>query len=598
MPVGARPFLLTSSDTPWWLRGIGHLAERALGLQRLQQVHDAIEQQVGPGHTDPGPWLEAAMNWLGLDLDLPEGDLERIPASGACIVAAEHPTGAMEGILMLALLRRRRPDVKLLANQFLARIPALQDLVIPIDVFTNGSQQNGRAMRQTFRHLANGGVLLVFPAGEVAGRALLRKGKAKERPWQPTVAGLQRRTGAPVVPVHVSADNPAWFHAAGALHARLRTATLGHALLAQVGRAVGVRVGHAIRADQTARFAEDDRARCDYLRLRTEILARRRDLRPPTRTQVQAHTDVAARGCVDALASEIAALPVAAKLLTGNGMDVFCVRASEAPQVLAEIGRLREVTFRNVGEGSGNAHDLDRFDASYRHLFVWDPAAREIVGAYRLGLTDELLAAGGPAAIYTSEFYDYDARLWERLSPALELGRSFVQPRYQKSFAPLLLLWRGIGTFVAQNPRYRQLFGTVSISADHHATSVRLMVDHLRQHCLHEELAGHVRSRAPFAPAAAHDTLRWEPQQIADLQDVSAMVRELEVGRAGVPVLMEQYLKLGAKLLGVNVDPAFHTVDALVVVDLMAAPNHLLLRYLGPAGVATLQAAHATVASA
>lgn len=598
MANAVRPFSLTSSDAAWWRRSFTALAERALGLTALQRDADAIAARLGDAHAQAGPWLAEAMRWLALDLDLPANDPERIPATGATILAAEHPTGAMEGILLLALLRQRRTDVKVLANRFLARIPALADLVLPVDVFASDSPHNPRALREAVQHLERGGALLLFPAGAVATRRLLSRGAATEAPWPSTLGFLQRRSAASVVPVHVGAANPAWFHAAGAVHAHLRTAMLAHALLAQRGRRVAVRIGHAIRAEQTARFADDDRARSEYLRLRTELLARRCDARPALAHQAtQAVTrPVAARGDVAALAAEIAALPANAKLLNGNGLDVYCVHAADAPHVLDEIGRLRELTFRAVGEGSGQPRDLDRFDPSYRHLFVWDPVAQEIVGAYRLGLTDERLAAGGPRALYTSEFYDYAAPFWERLSPAIELGRSFVQPRYQKGFAPLLMLWRGIGAFVAAHPRYRHLFGTVSISADHHATSVQLMVDHLRSHCRHAELAPFVTSRAPFVDAPRET--RWQPQQIADLQDVSAMVRELEVGRTGVPILMEQYLKLGARLLGVNVDPAFHTVDALVVVDLLAAPAHLLQRYLGAAGTATLQRHHCATAAA
>ncbi len=585
MQARMQPFSLLASGSSWWRRGAARLLERASGLTQLGVVHELLAQQLGLEQRDPVRWLLAANAWLGVKLDLPAGDLDRVPVRGGGIVVAEHPTGAMEGVLLLALLLRRRPDVKVLANRWLQRLPALVDLVLPIDVYGNG---NAAAVRAALRHLRQGGLLLAFPAGEVAHRGLLRR-HAIDAPWQAALAGLQRRAEVPVVPVHVAASNPLWFHLAGVVHRHLRTALLPRALLAQRDRRVAVRIGHAVPPGQLARFADDDRARCDYLRLRTEILARREGERMPAIARNATEAPVAPRGSVDAIAAEITRLPAAALLVAGNGMQVFCARAVEIPAVLEEIGRLRECTFRAVGEGSGQQRDLDGFDASYRHLFVWDPAAREIVGSYRLGLSDELLADHGASGLYTSGIYDFAPEFWRRVSPALELGRAFVQARYQKGYAPLLLLWRGIGAFVVRHQRYRLLFGTVSISADHHATSVRLMVDHLQSHCLATELAPFVRSRRPWRAARGErHGVRWQPQQIAQLQDVSAMVRELEVGRLGVPVLLEQYLKLGARLLGVNVDPDFHTIDALVVVDLVRAPKHLLQRYLGEPGASAL----------
>lgn len=382
------------------------------------------------------------------------------------------------------------------------------------------------------------------------------------------LAALQQRVGVEVVPVHLGCAD--------------RRIERGGEL---------ARIGHPIAPARLARFGADLDARSDYLRLRTEIQSRRTGERGPALVRSRVAAPLAERAPAERPAAEIASLPADSLLVTGNGMQVFCCEAPQIPQLLAEIGRLRELTFRAVGEGSGLARDLDRHDADYRHLFVWDPAAREVVGAYRLGCTDELLARGGPAALYTSTFYDFDPEFWRAASPALELGRSFVQPSYQRGFAPLLLLWRGIGAFTARQPRYHRLFGTVSISADHHATSVQLMLDHLTTHCLSVELSPLVRSRRPWrghTPAMRS----WQPQQIAELHDVSAMVRELEVGRNGVPILMEQYLKLGARLLGSNVDPDFHTVDALVLVDLLAAPANLQVRYLGADGAATLRRHH------
>ncbi|MFO1030969.1 MAG: GNAT family N-acyltransferase [Planctomycetota bacterium] len=593
MQNGTPALALVDRNAPAWQRWCAGLVERLTGLRTLDEVARNLDRRLGAPTTRPTAkaWLGAARDWLRLDLDLPDGDLERVPQQGPVLVAAEHPTGAMEGVVLLSLLLRRRPDVKVLGNRWLARLPALADLVIPVDVF---GEANPSALRAAVRHLRAGGLLLGFPAGEVARGRWFRR-RPREGRWQKAFAGLQRLTDAPVVPVHVGARSGKWLERLAAVHPLLRTLLLPRTLLDQQQRPVALRVGHTIAPSQLERFpATADQERADYLRLRTEILARRvAGDALPALPKVSPQEPIAPRGDVDALAAEIGALPAASHLLTSNGLQVVCARASAIPHTLAELGRLREWTFRAAGEGSGKARDLDRFDADYHHLFVWDPAAREIVGSYRLGPTDELRAAGGDAAVYSSGFHTFAPEFWHRVGPALELGRSFVQPAYQRQFAPLLLLWRGIGAFVARNPRYRHLFGLVSIAADHHATSVRLMVDHLRSHCRADELAPFVRTARPWrAGFFERRSLTWRPEQIAALPDVSAMVRELETNRAGVPILLEQYLKLGARLLGVNVDPDFHTIDALVVIDLLRTPPHLLGRYLGDAGRASLQAHH------
>jgi putative hemolysin len=584
-------FMTLGGALPPVLRPLAPIADRFLGLRALARVQRAIT--VADRGMGADAYLRGCLQWLELDVDLPAGDLDRVPATGPLLVVANHPTGAMEGILLLALLRARRGDVKVLANQWLHALPPLRELLLTVDVF--GARGSGsRAMRAAAAHLRTG-CLLLFPAGRVAEPRPGRRA-AVEAPWLSGTGALQRLTGAPVLPVHVAARERTWLRVAGALHPHVRTLLLPRALAGQRRNRIGLRFGRPIGAAELARFGDDDRARSDYLRLRSGILERRLHPAPALASPAGAQggpVPVAAPVPAERLEADLAALPPDAELLRSAGMRVLVGTAPQLPNVLPELGRLRELTFRGVGEGSGSDRDLDAFDRDYRHLFVWDETARAIVGAYRMGLTDELLPKGGPRALYTAGFYEYGGPFLRAMTPAIELGRSFVQPAYQKGYLPLLLLWRGIGAFLVRERRYRMLFGTVSISADHHATSVRLMVDHLETHCRDERLAAHVTPRRPWrSPRSERHGPRWKQEHIAELQDVAAMVRELEVRRQGVPVLLEQYLKVGARMVGINVDPAFHTIDALVVVDMLRAPAKAQQRYLGEDGAARLRAFH------
>ncbi|MGH7804348.1 MAG: GNAT family N-acetyltransferase [Candidatus Binatia bacterium] len=287
------------------------------------------------------------------------------------------------------------------------------------------------------------------------------------------------------------------------------------------------------------------------------------------------------------LAREVERLPAERKLVENGPFDAYLAAAKEIPLVLYEIGRLREEAFRAVGEGTGRAIDLDPFDVHYLHLFLWDREKRAVAGAYRLGLVDEILATRGAGGLYTATLFTYRPEILAHLSPALELGRSFVRLEYQKTYSALLLLWRGIGEFLARNPRYRRLLGAVSISADYDERSRRLMVGVLRRHYRLLPWSSQVRARRP--PRFAD----FDTGADADLAELERRVTEIERGERGMPVLLRQYLKLGGKLLGFNVDPTFaNALDGLMVVDLLGTDPRLLERYLGRAGAVSYLAFH------
>jgi putative hemolysin len=269
-----------------------------------------------------------------------------------------------------------------------------------------------------------------------------------------------------------------------------------------------------------------------------------------------------------------------------RNLQVFSATADQIPYVLKEIGRLRERTFRAVGEGTGKPCDIDEFDQLYTHLFVWNMEQLEIVGSYRLGPTDEILRHAGRQMLYTDTLFRFRPALLEQLVPALELGRSFVRQEYQRSASALMLLWKGIGAHVVRNPRYKLLFGPVSISSTYQTASQQLMVEFLRANSFLDEEARLVRPRNAFKPGVGDSLYRCDRTPIAgSIDDVSELVAELEEDEKGVPVLLRQYLRLGGKLLAFNIDPEFaNVVDGLVLMDLTRADPRVLAKYMGNAG--------------
>lgn len=571
-------------------RGLPALVTAALdrlsglaALQALYEAHPWNGRQPFPAH---------ALDVLDVSL-APVPGLEHVPASGPAVVVANHPHGALDGLALTTALAGIRTDVRILGNALLTHIPEMQGHVIPVDAFQQGAGRNGAAIRAARAWLERGHVLVVFPAGEVS-HVRARSGRLVDGPWRHGAVRLAAATGAPVVPVFIEGRNSRTFERAGLVSPRLRTALLPRELLAQCGRRVQLAVGRAVSPRRLTAVG-DPTAQTAYVRLRAYGLAGD-DAVPHQLRRAPARrgraVDVAPPVAAEALAAEVARLPADALLVSQGPWRVYLVRANQTPLCLQEIGRLREVTFRAAGEGSGRVRDLDRFDWHYRHLFVWHEETRAIVGAYRVAATDDVLPRHGLGGFYTRTLFRYTQALLADLGPALELGRSFVREEYQRDYLPLLLLWKGIGALVAAHPRYCRLFGPVSISAEYTTTTRTVLAKCLLAH-RRSRLGPLVEPRRPVADDAPDTDALVRSRVASDLRGVDELVRELEAGRRGLPVLLRHYLKLNAKLLGFSEDPAFGNVlDGLVVVDLLEVDRTLLVRYLGRDAAGAFLAAH------
>lgn len=593
---------------PFGLARVARTAcDRLLALPAL----NAVYRQILSGNASSS-FCQRALRTLRVDFEASAEALQSIPTSGPLIVIANHPFGGIDGLILTALLQRVRPDMRLLANFLLNQIPDMHPTCFFVDPFGGpaATARNLGSMKSAIRWVQNGGALAVFPAGEVSHFTLSRR-CVTDPPWDDSIARLVVRTRATVQAIFFEGRNSRLFQAAGLLHPRLRTALLPRELLWSRGRIVQVEVGSPIPyARLERRFLLSDRdaghnrfrALTEYLRIRTYVLKGRRKPRSDwvTRNQGRRRTaalsqSIVAAAPAEALQREIEALPPASCLVMSGAMRAIVADAGQIPQTLREIARLREMTFRQVGEGTGRALDLDPFDDHYKHLFVWNDAKRQVIGAYRIGLTDELLQRHGAGGLYTSTLFDFRPRLLAQLNPALELGRSFVIPEYQRDYSPLLLLWKGIGRFVAARPRYRKLFGVASISDDFQSLTRQLLLSFLRVHKLDSALAVDVHAKHPPRNARFRDTDECHlATLVQDLSDVEELVCEIESDRKSVPVLLRHYLRLNAKLLGFNIDPDFFNVlDGLVLVDLVNVERPLLNRYLGAEGAATFLQFHA-----
>jgi putative hemolysin len=550
---------------------------------------------------DSRAFHEKLLEALGVHYEVSPGDLARIPPDGPVVVTANHPFGAIEGIILATILRSVRPDVKVMANFLLGTIPELRDLFILVDPFARQSSTyaNMRALRETLTWLKHGGMLAVFPAGEVSHIDFPSR-TVTDPEWNDSIARIIRATGARALPVYFNGVNGLAFQVLGLVHPRMRTALLPHEFLNKRDKTIGLRIGSSVASNRLAAF-KTDRELMQYLRHRTYALTPS-DAPPheplerlwPHRVRETTQTPVAPAHPSAHLAEEIESLPSSQRLVASGELMAYHARAGQIPLALQEIGRLREISFRAVGEGTGKSLDLDEFDSSYIHLFLWNRSAGELVGAYRLGPTDEILPASGLQGLYTSTLFNFAPGFQGLVACALEMGRSFVRPEYQRSLAALPMLWKGIGSFVRKNPKYRVLFGAVSISNRYQPLSQQLMMSFLRSYHSLSSLSGTVKARTPFRPSRNRTLVQQTIELIGnDLDELGTIISDIESNCTGIPILLKHYLKLGARVLGFNVDPGFANVlDALILVDLTQSGPMILERFMGKAQAAEYLAFH------
>ncbi len=593
--------LLTDSRTPevpppgvlLRVSEVPGIAGKFAPVDRVRDLYRRVQQ------SPEGFTLENLLAEMRIDLRLDAADQSRIPTTGPVVVVANHPYGLLDGAILTILLTRVRPDVKVLTNFVLGDVPELQQHCIFVDPFQtdHSVESNRRAMREALAWLRAGKMLAIFPAGEVS-HWQLPAAQIADPEWNETAVRLIRKTGASALPVYFCGHNGVGFQLLGMIHPRLRTAFLLQEFLQHEKKAVEVRVGSAIASDAVTIGSESDAT--EYLRWRTYLLARRSKpgiswpAAMRSRLAIKSQEGIADATPSEFLANEIAKLPEERCLAVSGDLAVYLTAAAEIPHLLQEVGRLRELTFRGAGEGTGKRLDLDRFDDYYEHVLLWHKAKRELVGAYRAGDTAKIVAQRGIEGLYTSTLFRYDEQAFRKLGPALELGRSFVRPEYQRQYAPLLLLWKGIARLVATCPQTPVLFGAVSISNDYSKASREMIFRFFEARMQLDDLAGLVVPRRPFRPGILRPwDCRGMRHALRDLDELSQPITDVESDGKGLPILLRQYAKIGGKLVGFNVDRKFSNVlDGLVVVDLRQTEPAVLDRYMGRDGAARFRQVH------
>jgi len=516
---------------------------------------------------------------VGVRYVLPEGQLDHIPAEGGFITVSNHHFGSIDGLILCDTVGRKRKDYKLLTTFLLSLIPNLKEGFLPVDNLSG--KQDARSVnsiRTALRHIADGGAIGFFPAGEVATyqkpdarTALGEKPVVEDKPWAANIIKLIKKSGLPVIPIYFDGTNSDNFHALGKIHRRLRTARLIHELFNKQGTVVQVRIGTPIPAAEMADMDVDTLGK--YLRSRTYALEA--NCLPDAPAPVVTTREPIAEAEDPQLVREELAR-IEESILFESG-DYRCYLASPAdiPHTLRELARLREIVFRAVGEGSGKALDTDIYDTYYKHLIVWNVSKQEIAGAYRIGFGDEVMARPEKEnAFYTSTLFQFQKGLLPYLPKAMELGRTIVTPGYQRDVVTLKLLLSGIVTAAFRHgSTMRYAIGPVSTTNDLPLFYKSLVYHFILKHYSLPEANKLIQPTHPLHP----DFLRVDPDQLLvnchSVDDLDRLVCTLSDGRFRLPVLLRKYISFGANILDFNVDPDFNDcVDGFVLLDFKNTP--------------------------
>jgi putative hemolysin len=511
-------------------------------------------------HLEGLEFVEGVLRFLDVRYRVDDLERQRIPTSGACVIVANHPLGGLDALALLKLVGDVRRDVKIVANDWLWSLAALRSLLLPVRVF--GGRANGDQISAIDAALEAGQAVIVFPAAEVS--RLTWRG-IRDKAWRAGFVRFASRHQAPVIPVDIAARNSILFYAGAAIASPVGTAMLPRELFAG-HRRIDVFVGRPldIAAEVPAPGVLARQLQAAAARLRGGVD------RLPQRAEAVAHPHHA-----QTLQRAIATLPVLGE--TPDGKRMVLAQPGSPCQVLREVARLREATFRAVGEGSGQALDWDRYDAHYDQLILWDDAERRIAGAYRLGRSACIVRERGIGGLYTASLFAFDRRFDRYLEAGLELGRSFVVPDYWGTRS-LDYLWFGIGAYLRRYPHLRYLFGTVSISAALPAAARDALVAYYARYYGNPETLAIPSHPYPQMPTVAE-------QDLDAAQAFAVLKQNLARLGARVPTLYKQYTELcepgGAQFLAFGIDPQFqNAVDGLILVDLQRVVARKRQRYL------------------
>ena len=556
----------------------------AAKINAVNELYDKLKNKTGKD------FFDSFVRERGLKYIVFEEDLAKIPKSGPFVLVSNHPLGAIDGILMTKILTEIRPDFKVMGNFLLEKIKPMEPYVISVNPFENRKEIRSSAsgMRETLKHLENGGCVGIFPAGEVSNKNN-EFNEIQDRAWEKPALKLIKMAKVPVVPMYFHAKNSRLFYRAAKLNPELQTLLLPAEMMHKRDKPIRVRIGKPVSVkmledhdsvEEMGEFLQNKIYMLKSYYEKRKSLAEHLKLPnlklnfPILKAENRVHNIIDETPPED-IEREIEDLRQKDKLLFRNGnYEVYFSSYAEIPSIMREIGRQRELTFRKIGEGSNLPFDLDHYDEHYHHLFLWDASQNKLVGAYRMALGSEIMKKYGIDGFYTSSLFEFGQELQPFFRKVIEMGRAYISSEYQQKPLPLFLLWRGIVHVCLRNPEHKFLMGGVSISDKFSEFSKSLMIEFMRSNYYDSAVAQYIHPKNEFkVKLKDRDKHLFFDEMEADLNKLDKIIDDLEP-EMRMPVLIKKYIKQNAKVISFNVDPSFNdAIDGLMYIRISDLPE-------------------------
>lgn len=515
-----------------------------------------------------------------INLEVNQAELEILKRRGAFIAVSNHPFGILDGMLMLKLLGKARKDVRIPTNFLLSRVQNIQDLLLNVNPMEHLNSSNIKGLKLMKQQLADGGVLGLFPAGEVS--SFQNSLKVEDKVWNKTAIKFIKNAEVPIIPIYFHGQNSALFHVLGIIHPMLRTGRLSSEFFNKGNLTVKVRIGKPIMPREAAQFESNSdfgqylRAKvyAQGTRIKVDRFFKKVQLPKSSRRMLPIADEIHS----SFIKKEIEGLKSENLILRKSEYSAFVARTESIPAIMHELGRLREIAFRQAGEGTGQERDLDKYDLYYDQLFLWDEKNERIVGGYRIGMGAEIMSKFSKGGFYISSLFKFKKGFKPILSQSIELGRSFIIAEYQQKALPLYLIWSALLQWILKNPQYRYLIGPVSISNSYSKVSRCLMVKFIKRYFYDQSMADMVSPRKAFRPRFKKGlTDSLVEVMRADIKKLEAVITDMEENSLRVPVLLKKYIKQNARIIGFNLDPNFNdALDGLMILDIEDLPENTL----------------------
>lgn len=548
--------------------GIAKLTQKTLKLGALNEMYAQLPKD------NPIEFIDSLLNLLGINIEISEESLNNIPANGGFTTIANHPFGGLDGIILLKIMLAKRPDYKIMANKMLMKIDPIKDVLVPVNSLEYLEDNNFSGLRKTIELIENDVPVGFFPAGEVSTWHSDKR-KVTDKPWNKSVVRILHQAQKPILPIYFDGQNSPLFYSLAMLHPLLQTAKLPSELTNKKNKTIKVVIGKPIIKREQKSFTNVEKF-SKYLRTRTYCLGAsinhqkfyklKFGRKPLSKVSFEPIEPFLPK---EKVAELVNGLPESALMFSSNKYQLYCANSKDMGLLIDEIGKLREYTFRSVGEGTGKSKDIDEFDLYYNHLFIWDADEQQIVGSYRIGDGREIYNQYGKHGFYVSTLFKWKDEFNEVLAQSVELGRSFIQPAYQKTPQSLFLLWKGILYFLLKNDHCRYLVGPVSISNDYSKVSKSLIIKYIRKNYFNNHWAKYIKARRKFRYRMRNSDIEISSFDANDLDKLDKVIENVEPNHFKVPILLKKYLKQNAKFIGFNLDPAFNNcLDGLILLDL------------------------------